>query len=80
MTRSAIDEHPAKGRDTMGVKFVGVSAGDAVAVVARSVESALDNDLDGSAPADETAAAGESVDQAEGATIDGSEPPETEES
>ncbi len=81
VTRSAIDEHlRPTSRDTKGVKFVGVSAGDAVAVVARSVESALDNDLDGSAPADATAAAGESVDQAEGATIDGSEPPETEES
>jgi DNA gyrase subunit A len=46
VTRSAIDDHlRATSRDTKGVKFVGVSSGDAVAVVARSVESALDNNL-----------------------------------
>ena len=45
VTRSAIDEHlRATSRDTKGVKFVGVSSGDAVAKVARSVESALDNE------------------------------------
>ncbi|CAA9346448.1 MAG: DNA gyrase subunit A [uncultured Nocardioidaceae bacterium] len=42
VTRSAIDDglRPLS-RDTMGIRFVGVAAGDAVAVVARSVESAL---------------------------------------
>ncbi len=41
VTRSAIDEHlRPTGRDTKGVKFVGVSNGDSVAVVARSVERA----------------------------------------
>jgi DNA gyrase subunit A len=45
VTRSAIDDHlRPTSRDTKGVKFVGVSNGDAVAVVARSVESALEND------------------------------------
>src|SRR3954462_7440817 len=47
VTRSAIDEHlRATSRDTKGVRFVGVGDGDAVAVVARSVESVLDNALD----------------------------------
>ncbi len=42
VTRSAIDDSlRATSRDTKGVKFVGVGAGDAVAVVARSLESAL---------------------------------------
>ena len=42
VTRSAIDDSLRPlSRDTMGIRFVGVSAGDAVAVVARSVESAL---------------------------------------
>jgi DNA gyrase subunit A len=41
VTRSAIDEHlRPTGRDTKGVKFVGVSNGDSVAQVARSVERA----------------------------------------
>ncbi len=41
VTRSAVDEHlRPTGRDTKGVRFVGVTAGDGVAVVARSVERA----------------------------------------
>ncbi len=41
VTRSAIDENlRPTGRDTKGVRFVGVSEGDGVAVVARSVERA----------------------------------------
>jgi DNA gyrase subunit A len=41
VTRSAVDENlRPTGRDTKGVKFVGVSNGDAVAQVARSVERA----------------------------------------
>src|SRR4051794_11582072 len=52
VTRSAIDEHlRPTSRDTKGVKFVGVSSGDSVAVVARSVESTLENDLETSTPA-----------------------------
>src|SRR6476660_3252185 len=41
VTRSAVDEHlRPTSRDTKGVKFVGVSEGDGVAQVARSVERA----------------------------------------
>ncbi|WP_246456489.1 DNA gyrase subunit A [Nocardioides mesophilus] len=41
VTRSAIDDNlRPTGRDTKGVKFVGVSSGDLVAQVARSVERA----------------------------------------
>jgi DNA gyrase subunit A len=52
VTRSAIDHHlRPTSRDTKGVKFVGVSDGDAVAVVARSVESALEHaGLEASSP------------------------------
>jgi DNA gyrase subunit A len=47
VTRSAIDDHlRPTSRDTKGVKFVGVKGEDAVAVVARSVESALERALD----------------------------------
>ncbi len=45
VTRSAIDEHlRPTGRDTKGVRFVGVKEGDGVAVVARSVERAPEID------------------------------------
>jgi len=45
VTRSAIDEHlRPTGRDTKGVKFVGVGNSDSVAVVARSVERAVEID------------------------------------
>ena len=53
VTRSAIDDSlRATSRDTKGVKFVGVSEGDAVAVVARSVESTLEA-TDGADPVNE---------------------------
>ena len=45
VTRSAIDDNlRPTGRDTKGVRFVGVSRGDGVAVVARSVERAAEID------------------------------------
>jgi DNA gyrase subunit A len=53
VTRSAIDDHlRPTSRHTKGVKFVGVQATDAVAVVARSVESALERSLDGPVASD----------------------------
>ncbi len=56
VTRSAIDDHlRATSRDTKGVKFVGVKGNDSVAVVARSVESALEHSLAG--PVDSAMAA-----------------------
>ena len=39
VTRSAVSDVPAKGRDTMGVKFVGVRGDDEVAVIALYPES-----------------------------------------
>jgi DNA gyrase subunit A len=39
VTRSSVAEVPAKGRDTMGVKFVGVAEDDAVSVIALNPES-----------------------------------------
>src|SRR4029079_16817169 len=43
VTRSAIDDNlRPTGRDTKGVRFVGVTKGDGVAVVARSVERATE--------------------------------------
>jgi DNA gyrase subunit A len=67
VTRSAIDEHlRPTGRDTKGVRFVGVSEGDSVVQVARSIERAAEID-----EATETAggAAEGQLDQ-EGATIE----------
>ena len=39
VTRSAVAEVPVKGRDTMGVKFVGVRAGDSVMAIALNPET-----------------------------------------
>ncbi len=44
ITRSAVAEVPAKGRDTMGVKFVRVTGDDAVAVIALNPESNGEDD------------------------------------
>nr|WP_308196152.1 DNA gyrase subunit A [Nocardioides sp. P86] len=46
------DEFRPTGRSTMGVKFVGPKAGDAVAVVARSVEAKVEEQVEESADAD----------------------------
>ncbi|HYG94461.1 MAG TPA: DNA gyrase C-terminal beta-propeller domain-containing protein, partial [Nocardioides sp.] len=78
VVRSPIDANfPPKGRSTQGVKFVSPKGGDAVAVVARSVESKVDEDEGvGTAPADgdETT---ESPENGPDATIDGQEPADT---
>ena len=42
--RSSVSEVPNKGRDTMGVKFVGLSANDAVAVIALYPEASQDEE------------------------------------
>jgi DNA gyrase subunit A len=85
VTRSAIDENlRPTGRDTKGVRFVGVSEGDSVAVVARSVERApeIDDAVEAaavSAAEDATAALHETdgpEDQVQDATIDDDEEPE----
>jgi DNA gyrase subunit A len=84
------DDFRATGRSTMGVKFVTPKDGDAVAVVARSVESpeetleeagsttTTDDDSEPESPAEATA---ESPVEDSGATIDGMKadfPPESE--
>ncbi len=58
ITRSAVAEVPVKGRDTMGVKFVGVRGDDHVSVIALYPESEIEEDeteesdaTDGSEPA-----------------------------
>ena len=45
ITRSAVSEVPAKGRSTMGVKFVSVRGGDAVSIIALNPEQAVDEDV-----------------------------------
>ncbi|MEJ7628322.1 MAG: intein-containing DNA gyrase subunit A [Nocardioidaceae bacterium] len=42
VTRSAATDVPAKGRDTMGVKFVTVANGDSVVAIARNAEPDMD--------------------------------------
>ena len=50
--RSSVSEVPAKGRDTMGVKFVGVAEDDAVAAIALSPESNADLPASPASPSD----------------------------
>jgi DNA gyrase subunit A len=45
VTRSAVADVPVKGRDTMGVKFVGVKGTDAVGAIALYPESDSDETL-----------------------------------
>jgi len=68
ITRSGVADVPAKGRDTMGVKFVSVADGDAVALIALNPESddaGEPGETDGNAPlgdgGNETSTNGESV-------------------
>jgi DNA gyrase subunit A len=47
ITRSAVSEVPVKGRDTMGVKFVGVADDDSVVVIALNPEATEDPEIVG---------------------------------
>ena len=70
VTRSAIDDSlRATSRDTKGVKFVGVREGDAVAVVARSVESTLEA-TDGADPVNDPVTEADIEAVAQAATAD----------
>jgi DNA gyrase subunit A len=52
VTRSPIRDVPAKGRDTMGVKYVSLGSGDAVVAIARNAEDETETE---SVPAEPTA-------------------------
>ncbi len=58
VTRSPVRDVPAKGRDTMGVKYVSLGSGDAVVAIARNAEQ---DDED-----DQSAAGGVEQDESEG--------------
>jgi DNA gyrase subunit A len=45
VTRSAASDVPAKGRDTMGVKFVSVNDDDTVVAIARNPEREVEDEL-----------------------------------
>jgi DNA gyrase subunit A len=81
VVRSPInDEFRATGRSTMGVKFVTPKDGDAVAVVARSVEAREVEEADAAeetAEADGGSTGAESPDAGTDATIDGTVAPQT---
>ncbi len=75
VTRSAIDEHlRPTGRDTKGVRFVGVNEGDSVVVVARSVERAPEIDEAVEEAVEAAAEAGDSGSAASDATIESGAP------
>ncbi|MFY0409601.1 DNA gyrase subunit A, partial [Solicola sp. PLA-1-18] len=76
VTRSPASDVPHKGRDTMGVKFVGVKGDDLVVTIARNEEKAElddlpDDDVEGSGPGASTEGepdTGESTDVVEDET------------
>ena len=75
VTRSAIDEHlRPTGRDTKGVRFVGVNEGDSVVVVARSVERAPEIEEAVEEAVEAAAEAGDSGSAASDATIESGAP------
>jgi DNA gyrase subunit A len=64
------------GRSTMGVKFVTPKGGDSVAVVARSVEKAVEDAVDDEVEDALDGATEVSADEAPDATIDDGSAPE----
>ncbi|MGO4957819.1 DNA gyrase subunit A [Luteococcus sp. Sow4_B9] len=72
ITRSAVADVPAKGRDTMGVKFVGVRGEDEVAVIALNPESHEEEADEAAveAPDAESTAASVALSEDETATVD----------
>ncbi len=74
ITRSAVNEVPIKGRDTMGVKFVGVSGNDSVVVIALNPETTAEAAvLDTAVEGVEVSADGSVASAAEPGVLDGEE-------
>jgi len=72
VTRSSAADVPAKGRDTMGVKFVTVAGADAVVRIARNTEREVDDELLVEAEADNGLEEDpEAADAAESAEVEG---------
>ena len=69
ITRSAVAEVPVKGRDTMGVRFVGVGENDSVVVIALNPETTAE-----AARLADEAPAGDDSDSTSGAVEDDSSP------
>ena len=75
ITRSAVSEVPVKGRDTMGVKFVGVADDDSVVVIALNPEVSEsdvieDGEVEDPELADDSVSAGESETTEDGSDLD----------
>ncbi len=71
--RASVSEVPPKGRDTMGVKFVGLSNGDAVTVIALYPDTGEDAEVAPEDAAQAEAEASSSDDSYVGGTTDGPE-------
>jgi DNA gyrase subunit A len=79
ITRSAVAEVAVKGRDTMGVRFVGVNNGDSVAVIALNPEAAPELDDasadDGASADSDTEAGADSPTAGDSASVEGESAP-----
>jgi DNA gyrase subunit A len=69
VVRSRVDSVPVKGRDTMGVRFAGVGASDAVVAIARNTDLTVADELDAAAGTDAVVVDG--VVQDEAGSLDG---------
>ncbi|MDQ1287198.1 MAG: gyrase subunit [Actinomycetota bacterium] len=80
VVRSAVDEVPAKGRDTMGVVFAKPDSGDRIIAVARNSERSLGADADDvSSPATDDDPAGAVADTPVGSAVPVAVPTKPEE-
>ena len=80
VVRSAVDEVPAKGRDTMGVVFAKPDEGDRIIAVARNSERSLGADADDvSSPATDDDPAGAVADTPVGSAVPVAVPTKPEE-
>ena len=77
VTRSAVADVSVKGRDTMGVKFVGVSEADEVSLIALNPEAAVAESVD-AAVAKSESSSDLGTDSQNNDTVDNASPVEQE--
>ncbi|NED95457.1 DNA gyrase subunit A [Phytoactinopolyspora alkaliphila] len=78
VTRSSVSDVPAKGRDTMGVKYVSLGANDAVVAIAWNAEEEDDAAEDAEAPETEASEAEAPDSEAPDSEAPDSEAPDSE--
>ena len=73
--RAAVADVPSKGRDTMGVKFVGLTNGDAVSVIALYPEARVEVEVDSEASEGGEPAVDATIEDVPGTVVDVTDDP-----